>query len=95
MTLTIDKFGRVLIPKLLRQFLNVEPGSQIEVSVDEEAKSIVLHPKSKDEYESEVVFNDWGLPMIETKASLPEGFDTVEFMKTTRQEYLDRKFGLS
>ena len=95
MTLTIDKFGRVLIPKLLRQFLNIEPGSEIEISFNEQDKALVLHAVPEEEYESEVVFNEWGLPMIKTKSTLPEDFDTVDFMKQTYQDYLDRKFATS
>lgn len=93
MILTVDKFGRVLIPKPIRQALTLEPGSKVEISINSETKSLTMSPAREEEYESKIVYTDWGFPMIETKESLPEDFDTVAFIKGTYEEYFDRKFG--
>jgi AbrB family looped-hinge helix DNA binding protein len=42
MTLTLDKMSRVVVPKALRDRLSLEPGDELEVSL--EAGSIRLRP---------------------------------------------------
>lgn len=93
MTLTVDKFGRVLIPKSIRQMLTIEVGSKIDVTINSDVKQLILTPSTEGKYESEIVYNDWGLPVIKTQESLPPDFDTAAFMKETYEEYFDRKFG--
>ena len=93
MTLKLDNFGRLLIPKLLRQFMGIEQGGKIEVHLDHETKSLTLRPHEPMEYESEVVYDESGFPMIVTKKPFPVDFDTVEFFKETLEEYLNQKFG--
>lgn len=46
MTLTIDKFGRILIPKKLREQLNLEPDDPVELDVD--GGAIRIRPVLKD-----------------------------------------------
>jgi len=97
MTLTIDKFGRVLIPKSLRQHLHVEPGDELQVEIKNETPAIILSckPTQTEEYDAEIIYTDWGLPMIKTSGSFPENYDTVTAIKQNYQEYFDRKFGNS
>jgi len=42
MQLTIDKFGRILIPKVLRDDFNLTPGALLEI--EEKTDQIVLKP---------------------------------------------------
>ena len=42
MQLTLDKFGRIVIPKAIRDDLDLQPGDVLEV--EEGAQSIVLKP---------------------------------------------------
>jgi AbrB family looped-hinge helix DNA binding protein len=42
MQTTIDRFGRIVLPKKLRDDLNLEPGSQIQI--EESGQEIILKP---------------------------------------------------
>ena len=42
MQTTIDRFGRIVLPKKLRDNLNIEPGSQIHI--EERGQDIILKP---------------------------------------------------
>jgi AbrB family looped-hinge helix DNA binding protein len=96
MVLTIDKFGRMLIPKKARKALRLKEGMQIEFTIDEDAGTAKLKPKRKEKVdESYVTYSEGGWPMLAVDIDLPEDFDTVAFMKQTRQEYLDKKMGSS
>lgn len=95
MVLTIDKFGRVLIPKKARQALGLKEGMQLEFTVDEGAGTAELKPKPKEEEVPPYIkYTDWGWPYLDVNIELPHDFDTVAFIKETRQEYLDKKMGL-
>lgn len=43
-TLKVDEKGRVTIPQVVREALGIEPGTLVELSLDESAKSIVIRP---------------------------------------------------
>lgn len=43
MDLSIDQFGRIIIPKKVRESFSLEPGSQLEIL--ESADSIILKPR--------------------------------------------------
>jgi len=43
-TLKVDEKGRVTIPQVVREALGIEPGTLVELSLDEPAKSIVIKP---------------------------------------------------
>ena len=42
MQLTLDKFGRIVIPKAIRDDLDLQPGDVLDI--EEEARCIVLRP---------------------------------------------------
>ena len=42
MQTTIDRFGRIVLPKKLRDDFNLEPGSQIQI--EESGQKIILKP---------------------------------------------------
>jgi AbrB family looped-hinge helix DNA binding protein len=43
-TLKVDEKGRITIPQVVRELLDIEPGTLIELTVDESTKSIVIRP---------------------------------------------------
>lgn len=93
MTLTIDKFGRVLIPKTLRQILGIEPGDELVVEIAPDAPHIKLTAKPKPD-DVQVIYTDWGFPVIEGGEPFPDDFDTVTFLKEGYDEYHKSRFGV-
>ena len=95
MVLTVDKFGRVLIPKKARQALRLEAGSKIELTVDEVTGTAALKLQTDEEEGSSCIkYAEWGWPYLDVGPPTVESIDTVALIKSTRQDYLDQKFGL-
>ena len=93
MEVTIDKFGRILIPKKLRQLLGLQPGQRIILKADKENRKLAVElPVSQDEVK--IVKTEFGFPVIHTGEAILEDFDSNDFMKETLMEYLDKKMGL-
>ncbi len=92
MTLPTDKSGRILIPKIVRKHLNIEPGDEIQLTLNVEDHSVKLTaaPSAQDQI---LVMTEWGFPIIYTKQTLPADFDTVAFMKETYEEHFRKKLG--
>lgn len=93
MTLTVDKFGRILIPKTLRQLLMIEPGDELEVDIDTTQPILTLSPK-KDADEIRVELTDWGFPILVGGAPYPEDFDPAGYLKEGYEEYHRTRFGV-
>lgn len=93
MTLTIDKFGRVLIPKAIRQSIGLEPGDEliVELTPNTPIVTLTIKPKPSD---IEVTYTDWGFPLIEGGGPFKEDFDTVDFLKEGYDEYHKSRFGV-
>ncbi len=69
MITSLDKFGRVIIPKRLRQYLGIGAGSKINIS--EEGKRIVIEPLE----EKEPIIDKNGILVFTGKIeSSPEDF---------------------
>lgn len=95
MTLTMDKFGRVLIPKKARIALRLQPGCKVELTVDEVRGKAELEPaRNEIENNSSIKYTDWGWPYLDVGPPRVKSIDTVGLIKNARQDYLDRKFGL-
>lgn len=90
MKLRIDKSGRLLIPKPVRAHLRIEPGDEVQLTLNAEEHSVKLTaaPSSQDQI---LVMTEWGFPIIYTAQSLPEDFDTVAFMKETYEGHFREK----
>ncbi len=93
MEVVIDKFGRILIPKKIRDMLGLKPGQMLELETDYPSRKLNLRLPA-DPSSTEVIVTDFGLPIIQNGEPSEEEFDTVAFIKETREEYLDRKMGL-
>jgi AbrB family looped-hinge helix DNA binding protein len=85
---TLDRFGRVLIPKPVRDRLGLEPGSEMELTVKEGALVLRRHPPSR----PGVVYKG-GIPVFTGR--IPEGdMDVVALIHRLREERHRRIAGL-
>jgi len=62
---TIDRFGRVVIPKKIRDDLGLTP--KVELEIKEGSNGIVFHPKLEDSF----IINKKGVLVVRTKATEP------------------------
>jgi AbrB family looped-hinge helix DNA binding protein len=62
---TIDRYGRVVIPKKVRDNLGLTP--KVELEVEEGSNKIVLHPKLEDSF----IINKKGVLVVRAKATEP------------------------
>jgi AbrB family looped-hinge helix DNA binding protein len=62
---TIDRFGRVVIPKKVRDNLGLTP--KVELEVEEGSNGIVLHPKREDSF----IISKKGVLVVRAKATEP------------------------
>jgi AbrB family looped-hinge helix DNA binding protein len=68
-TISIDTFGRVLIPKRLRTELNLEPQSQLEIQIQN--GSLLLSPRQQ----GEVIEQD-GI-FVWTSTDIPDSIESM------------------
>jgi AbrB family looped-hinge helix DNA binding protein len=62
---TIDRFGRVVIPKKVRDDLGLAP--KVELEIEEGSNGIVLHPKLEDSF----IISKKGVLVVRAKATEP------------------------
>ncbi len=76
LTLTIDKFGRVVIPREVREALHMKAGTKLEVALETDSSIVlkVIYEEPEIEYR-----NGW--PTIKG----PADFDIVETIKEERE----------
>jgi AbrB family looped-hinge helix DNA binding protein len=84
MQLTLDKFGRMVLPKAIREDLNLEPGVPLEVEKGEEC--IVLRPVR----ESDLILQKDGLLVFSGHPTE----DLEEALHNLRQRRLKEAVGL-
>lgn len=84
--ITIDKFGRVVIPQKVREELGLSPGSKMEVALETDDKVVlkVVHPEP-------VIKRINGIMVMEGPKT---DFDIVEHMKKQREERIKHTSGL-
>lgn len=80
--LEIDRFGRVLIPKRVREALNLRPGSRVQASVSEGGLRLTAQ-----EPHYRVDWSEGGRPVVHLDGSVRLGHDPV---KETGDERMDR-----
>lgn len=93
MVLKVDKFGRVLIPKKVRQEFGIQPGNKVDLKTDTELRVIQLHVRS-DGKAHRLARMPSGFPYLDVGPPMVDHCDTVEIIRQSRMEYLDRKLGL-
>lgn len=96
MTVTIDKFGRVLIPKTLRDQLGLQPGAELSLGVHHRgdgAPSLELRAvPDPDDPDGGLVYVNGRL--VHSGEIAPEGEDIVAFIKSQREARTLRLAGL-
>ena len=95
MTVTIDKFGRVLIPKQVRTRIGMQAGDRLALEVSDVERSVALHPAPvESQVTSRIETTDWGWPVIVTDPPTTVDFDVVEAIRQDREERLDKVMGI-
>jgi len=92
MDVTVDKFGRIVIPKPVRDWLGLKAGTELHLEVTEQAtgeRAIALRPAE----EKPLLVEEDGL-LIYSGALLVENFDVVEHLRSSRQDRAVRLAGL-
>ena len=95
MTVTLDKFGRILIPKQVRTQLGVVAGDKLELDVSSEERSISIHPAPSTEKKAEIRMTDWGWPVIHFVDGKSRDFDVVALIKEEREERAAKHLGIA
>lgn len=93
MEVTLDKFGRILIPKEIRKVLGLQAGQVLSLYTSEENNLICIQPKIE-EAESPIRYTDMGIPYIDNGQASEDELDTSQLVQETRAHYLNRKLGL-
>jgi len=81
---TIDDYGRIFVPKPIRDRLGLTSGSKLELSVtsdEEDIGSITLRPKT-----SESPLGREGELLVHTGRLIGEDFDVAEHLREQREE---------
>jgi AbrB family looped-hinge helix DNA binding protein len=92
MEIKIDDYGRIVIPKNVRDRLGISSGSTLEVEVRSEGEageSITLKPKGQ-----EPPLQKKGELLVHSGRLLDEDFDVVEQIRTGRRDRAQKHAGL-
>lgn len=84
MDVTIDKFGRIVIPKSVRDWLGLEAGTELKLEVIEEGsgeRAIALRAP----HDEPLLVDEQGL-LVYTGALAEKGIDIVEHIRENRRE---------
>ena len=89
MTTTIDKFGRILIPRSVRKELGLEAGTTLDISILGIQKKIQLEPIVEKNYKFD--YTDWGWPIIvrDNPTAEKSTFSIVDMINEGREERAD------
>ncbi|PSR00125.1 MAG: AbrB family transcriptional regulator [Bacteroidetes bacterium SW_11_64_17] len=93
MEVTIDDYGRIVIPKSIRDRFGLESGSSLALEiaeVGEGVESITLRPKGQ-----EPPLRRKGNLLVHTGRLTDEEFDVVEQLRSQREERAQRHAGVS
>lgn len=93
MVTTMDKFGRVLFPKNLREVSGCKAGTQFELKWDTEKTQFILAPINQPTPYVEIT--DWGWPVIRYPGHDKVDFDVKEFIKEGYEERSNKLLGIN
>ncbi len=91
MEVTIDDYGRIVIPKAVREKLGIEPGTSLEIRVDlgrETGGAITLKPKGQ-----KPALQQKGELLVHSGKLAEDEFDVVEQIRSERRERARRHAG--
>ena len=95
MTVTIDKFGRVLIPKKVRLRIGLQAGDRLALEVSEAERIVALHPEQSSPKEKVwIETTESGWPIIHYLDGKVRDFDVVEMIREGREERGRKILGL-
>ena len=84
MEVTIDKFGRVLIPKKIREARGYKAGTVLSIVEDPTVEALVLEPvKHK---KPSIEYLDWGWAVIKYPDGPRNNRDAVDLIDEDREE---------
>ncbi|MEO0735141.1 MAG: AbrB/MazE/SpoVT family DNA-binding domain-containing protein [Bacteroidota bacterium] len=84
MTATVDKFGRVVIPKKIRDSIGIGPGSEIDFTPDPVSVSVSFKPVRR--VEPIITVDEFGWPSIHFPGQEIMTFDIKEMIKEGYEE---------
>jgi AbrB family looped-hinge helix DNA binding protein len=89
-SITVDKFGRILIPKTVRDWLGLEPGTELdlEIAEDDGERTIALKPI----HDRPLLVDEDGL-LVYTGELQVKDFDIVDQIRTDREKRSRRHAG--
>ncbi|MCX8210607.1 MAG: hypothetical protein OTI34_06160 [Lewinella sp.] len=82
----IDKFGRVLIPKKIREAKGYVCGTELSLIMEPETTSLLLEVTAEKNAVPYVEITDWGWPVIKFPNQEKVDFDIVSFIKEGYKE---------
>lgn len=81
----IDKFGRVLIPKKIREAKGYVCGTELSLVMEPGVEALSLKPKAEEE-RPYFKMTEWGLPVIVYPDGWPKSKSAVEMIAEDREE---------
>lgn len=82
----IDKFGRILIPKKIREAKGYVCGTELSLVMEPETTGLLLEEIVEKNTEPYVEITDWGWPVIKFPNQEKVDFDVVSFIKEGYEE---------
>ena len=84
MVLSIDKFGRVLIPKKVRTALNLHPGATLTLEFSENSRRAYIEAERTEE--PALVVDEYGIPTFVFDSQEVMKYDFVDAIRTDREQ---------
>jgi bifunctional DNA-binding transcriptional regulator/antitoxin component of YhaV-PrlF toxin-antitoxin module len=82
----IDKFGRIHLPKKIREVKGYVCGTELSLIMEPETTSLLLEATAEKNAVPYVEITDWGWPVIKFPNQEKVDFDIVSFIKEGYEE---------